>query len=214
MYVQNGFLMLKNQRKEREFNTRRAEILQQAEKIFSVKGYHNVTMAEIADASGFSTGSLYQFFEGKEDLYTSMICEKLDVMYTEIRQTTEKAAGVIDKIDLLVEAQLRFMEKNADFCRLLLKGEGSVLTETMTSLREKLLEGYLRHINFIENMLRDGIVKGVIRDLPANDVAQSLYFLIRASSMEWMLSPEKESLCTKKSFILDFFLNGVKNHAN
>lgn len=206
--------MLKNQRKEREFNTRRAEILEQAEKIFSVKGYHNVTMAEIADASGFSTGSLYQFFEGKEDLYTSMICEKLDVMYTEIRQTTEKAAGVIDKIDLLVEAQLRFMEKNADFCRLLLKGEGAVLTETMTSLREKLLEGYLRHINFIENMLRDGIVKGVIRDLPANDVAQSLYFLIRASSMEWMLLPEKESLCSKKSFILDFFLNGVKNHAN
>ena len=206
--------MLKNQRKEREFNTRRAEILEQAEKIFSVKGYHNVTMAEIADASGFSTGSLYQFFEGKEDLYTSMICEKLDVMYTEIRQTTEKAAGVIDKIDLLVEAQLRFMEKNADFCRLLLKGKGAVLTETMTSLREKLLEGYLRHINFIENMLRDGIVKGVIRDLPANDVAQSLYFLIRASSMEWMLLPEKESLCSKKSFILDFFLNGVKNHAN
>lgn len=206
--------MVKSQRKEREFNTRRAEILEQAEKIFSVKGYHNVTMAEIADASGFSTGSLYQFFEGKENLYTTMICEKLDVMYEEIRQTTDKATDVVDKIDLLVDAQLRFMEKNADFCRLLMKGEGAVLTETMSFLREKLMEGYLQHINFIENMLKDGITKGVIRNLPANDMAQSLYFLIRASSMEWMLSPEKESLNTKKSFILDFFLNGVKNHEN
>ena len=206
--------MVKSQRKEREFNTRRAEILEQAEKIFSVKGYHNVTMADIAAASGFSTGSLYQFFEGKENLYTTMICEKLDVMYEEIRQTTDKATDVVDKIDLLVDAQLRFMEKNADFCRLLMKGEGAVLTETMSFLREKLMEGYLQHINFIENMLKDGITKGVIRNLPANDMAQSLYFLIRASSMEWMLSPEKESLNTKKSFILDFFLNGVKNHEN
>jgi AcrR family transcriptional regulator len=52
---------------------RRAEILRTAEKIFAAKSFHDVTMAEIANASGFSTGSLYQFFEGKENLYTTMI---------------------------------------------------------------------------------------------------------------------------------------------
>ena len=56
------------ERKEREFHTRRADILEQAEKIFSTKGYHNVTVAEIANASGFAIGSLYQFFDGKEHL--------------------------------------------------------------------------------------------------------------------------------------------------
>ena len=61
--------MVRSERKEREFNTRRAEILEQAEKIFAAKGFHDVTMAEIAGASGFSIGALYQFFKGKEHLY-------------------------------------------------------------------------------------------------------------------------------------------------
>jgi AcrR family transcriptional regulator len=65
--------MVRSERKEREFNMRRAEILRTAEKIFAAKSFQDVTMAEIANASGFSTGSLYQFFEGKENLYTTMI---------------------------------------------------------------------------------------------------------------------------------------------
>ena len=61
--------MVKAKRKEREFNLRRAEILEQAEKIFAAKGFHNTTVAEIAGASGFAVGTLYQFFESKEQLY-------------------------------------------------------------------------------------------------------------------------------------------------
>ncbi len=60
-------------RKEREFKFRRAEILDEAEKIFVLKGFHETTMAEIARSAGFATGSLYQFFEGKEDLYATMM---------------------------------------------------------------------------------------------------------------------------------------------
>ena len=50
-------------RKEKEFQVRRTEILAQAEKIFSAKGFHETTMAQIAEASGFSIGSLYHFFQ-------------------------------------------------------------------------------------------------------------------------------------------------------
>ena len=55
--------MEKAKRKEREFNMRRAEILEHAEKIFAVKGFYNATVAEIAGASGFAIGTLYQFFK-------------------------------------------------------------------------------------------------------------------------------------------------------
>ena len=204
--------MVRSERKEREFNARRAEILKTAEKIFSVKEYHKVTMAEIASASGFSTGSLYQFFEGKENLYTAMIGEKLDVMFSEIRKATEKTGNIIDKIEILVDSQLQFMEKNADFCRLFVKGESIALSEAMTSLREKIIADYLTHVNFIENVLKDGIKSGLIRNISAKDMAQSLFHLIKASSIEWMLSLKTESPGTKKSFILDIFLNGVKKH--
>lgn len=200
------------ERKEREFNMRRADILEKAEKIFAAKGFHNVTMAEIAGASGFSIGSLYQFFEGKENLYATMISDKLDMMYAEVRAATNTAENIIDKIEKLIEAHLQFIEKNTDFCRLFVKGESAALTETMTSLRQKLIDDYFKHITFIENLLRNGIKKGLLRALPPHDMAQSLFSLIRASSLEWMLESTKESPCFKKGYIMDIFLNGVKKY--
>jgi AcrR family transcriptional regulator len=168
------------ERKKREFNMRRAEILKQAEKVFATKGFHNVTVAEIANASGFSIGSLYQFFEGKENLYTTMISEKHDLMYADIRKATNAAKDITSKIEALIDAHLRFIEKNTDFCRLFIKGENAALSEAMTSLRQKLIDDYFKHINFIENLLKDGIKKGLLRALPPHDMASALFHLIRA----------------------------------
>jgi len=200
------------ERKEREFNMRRAEILKQAEKVFAMKGFHNVTMAEIASASGFSIGSLYQFFEGKENLYSTMISEKLDLMYAEIRKATNATKDITGKIEALVNAHLQFIEKNTDFCRLFIKGENAALSESMTLLRQKIIDDYFKHINFIENLLKDGIKKNLLRALPPHEMASALFHLIRASSIEWMLVPTKESLSSKRGFIMDIFLHGVKKY--
>ena len=124
--------MARLERKEREFNMRRTEIIKQAEKLFATKGFHNVTVAEIATASGFSIGSLYQFFAGKENLYTMMIIEKLDLIYAEIRKATNTAKDITSKIEALIDAHLQFVEKNRDFCRIFLRGENDALSEMIT----------------------------------------------------------------------------------
>jgi AcrR family transcriptional regulator len=204
--------MKRVERKKREFNMRRTEILEQAEKVFAAKGFYNVTMAEIANASGFSIGSLYQFFEGKENLYTMMISEKFDLMYAEIRKATNAAKDTTGKIEALIAAHLHFIEKNTDFCRLFIKGENAALSEVMTLLRRKLIDDYFKHITFIENLLKDGIKKGTLRALSPHEMASALFHLIRSSSIEWLLVSAKESLSSKKGFIMDIFLHGVKKY--
>jgi AcrR family transcriptional regulator len=198
------------ERKEREFNMRRTEILEKAEKIFSTKGFHKVTMAEIAVASGFSIGSLYQFFKGKENLYTTMVSEKLDLMYAEVKRATDDAEDISEKLEALIDAYLRFVETNTAFWRLFMKGESAAVSESITSLHQKLMEEYYKHLTLIEDLLDSGIQKGLLRDLPHKDIAQALFHLIKASSVEWMLIPAKESLISKKGLIMDIFLNGVK----
>jgi AcrR family transcriptional regulator len=204
--------MVKSERKEREFNTRRMEILEQAEKIFAARGFHDVTMAEIANASGFSIGSLYQFFQGKEHLYATMISEKIDLMYARIHQEVELANTVTDKIAALIDAKLHFIENNADFCRIFLRGENEALSEMMTSLHQKLIDDYYQHLSFIEKILKNGIKKGSLRSLPPRDLASALFHLIRATSVDWLLVPSKEPLSLKKAFILDLFLHGAKKY--
>jgi AcrR family transcriptional regulator len=204
--------VVRSERKEREFNTRRAEILEQAEKIFAAKGFYNVTMAEIAGASGFSIGSLYQFFRGKEHLYKTMICEKLDLMYTEIREEVNAAKDITTKIATLIDAHFRFVEKNTDFCRIFLRGENDALSEMMTSLRQKLIDDYFQHITFIENLMKSGIKKGFFRPLMPREMAGLLFGVIRSTAIDWMLLPTKGSLNLKKDLIMEIFLQGVKKY--
>lgn len=206
--------MEKTQRKKREFNMRRAAILAEAEKNFSAKGYHNVTVAQIASASGFSTGALYQFFKGKEHLYTTMISEKLTMMYQSITREVKSAKNLNEKLDALVGAQLQFVEKNADFCRIFLRGENELSAQTMSTMRQHLMKGYFKHLSFIENILKVGIKDGKLRNLPPREIAAALSHLIRAASIDWMIMPSKDKLVSKKEMILDIFLNGVKKHDN
>ncbi len=200
----------KAQRKEREYFMRRSSILAEAEKIFSRKGYHDVTVAEIAAASGFSTGFLYQFFEGKEHLYTTMISEKIDWMYESIERQVATIEDLMGKISVLTEAHLMFVEENPDLYRIILRGQGEALSIMMTDIREKLIEKYLNHLSFIENIFEKGIEAGLFRNLPARQMANLLMHIIRAASFDWLMMSTDEPLVSRKEFILDVYLNGVK----
>src|SRR4030043_2044199 len=92
-----GSAMEKERRKEREFNLRRTEILEQAARIFAAKGFHSATVADIANASGFAIGTLYQFFESKEKLYAAVLTEKLGMMYAEVKKAVEKEERRVGK---------------------------------------------------------------------------------------------------------------------
>lgn len=200
------------ERRERELKARRAEILEQAEKIFALKGFYNVTMAEIANAAGFSIGSLYQYFEGKENLYTSIFTEKLDLMHERVREKVDTASGIAQKIEMIISEHFQFVETNADFCRLFIRGENDAPSEIMTSLHQKIKDSHSQHLDFIAGVLKNGAKNGFLRPFPLRDMAEALFGLIRSAAIHWMLFPTNKSLCSKKDFILEIFLRGVQQN--
>jgi len=201
--------MEKSKRKEMEFQLRRTEILSQAEKIFAAKGFHNATMAEIASASGFATGTLYQFFEGKENLYNVMVSEKLDRMYLKIRESVNGQDKVIDKIEKLVEAHFHFVENNVDFCDLLIRGEGLTLADKGTILRDKVIADYFNHISFVESIMRFGMETKTLKSWDPRMMAYTLLGIIRSFFYYWMLTNQDTPLSDKVRCVSDIFLKGV-----
>jgi AcrR family transcriptional regulator len=202
--------MEKSKRKEIEFQLRRTEILKQAEKIFASKGFYNTTMAEIADASGFAIGTLYHFFDGKEKLYTTMVYEKLDKMYSDIRESVNRKKNVLDKIKKLVESHFLAVEKNVDFCDLLIRGEGSSLSDGGTVLRDRLIADYFKHIGFVESIVCLGMEKKILKAMEPRMMAYTLLGIIRSFVYNWMLTSQDTLLSDKVSCVFDIFLKGVR----
>jgi AcrR family transcriptional regulator len=201
--------MEKTKRKEMEFQLRRSEILNTAEKIFASKGFYNSTMAEVANASGFAIGTLYQFFEGKEKLYTTMVSEKLDKMYSEIRQSVNRENTIIDKLEKLVSSHFHFVENNVDFCNLLIRGEGATLSKGETALRDRIIADHLNHIGYLEYIMRWGTQTKELKIMEPRVMAYALLGIIRSFIYGWMLTNQDTPLSDKVNCVLDIFLNGA-----
>jgi AcrR family transcriptional regulator len=65
-------------RRDRERDAHRGEILEAAERVFAAKGYEAATVEEIAREAEFATGTLYNFFDGKEALFLAVADRILD----------------------------------------------------------------------------------------------------------------------------------------
>jgi AcrR family transcriptional regulator len=206
--------MEKEKRKEREFNLRRAAILEQAGKIFAAKGFHNTTVAEIAGASGFAIGTLYQFFESKEQLYTLVLTEKLEMMYAEIQKAVGEETDLLRKIDTLVATQFRFVENNAEFCGIFVRGDYLSLSEGSVELRKRMVSDYAVYVSFIEGVMCDGIRTGILKKMDPRMMAAALTGIINSYASKWLTVAEGASLMDNVQFVIDIFLQGVKKNAH
>src|SRR5512143_2223325 len=54
----------------------RSQLLDAAEEVFGRKGFHATTLKEVAELAEFSVGSVYSFFENKDDLYLSVFLRR------------------------------------------------------------------------------------------------------------------------------------------
>jgi AcrR family transcriptional regulator len=116
----NGDFKMKENisRKEREFLTRRADILSAAEKVFAARGFYGSTMDEIAKRAEFGTGSLYKYFRGKNDLYFSLIDEKVAEITRLVRAELDKDLPPLERIASALDLQLAFIQRNRDFFKI------------------------------------------------------------------------------------------------
>jgi TetR/AcrR family transcriptional regulator len=206
--------MVKAQRKEREFNLRRAEILEQAEKIFAAKGFHNAAVAEIAGASGFAVGTLYQFFPSKEQLYISMLTEKVNMMYSAIRESVAKEMDIVKKIEALVASQFNFVENNMEFCSIFIRGDHLSLSEGSFELRKRLKSDYDLYVSFTEEVIREGIRVGLLKKMEPRMMAAALTGITNSYASKWLSMMEGTSLTSYVPFVMDIFLQGVRKDAN
>jgi len=206
--------MEKEKRKEREFNLRRTEILNQAEKIFSAKGFYNSTVAEIANASGFAIGTLYQFFESKEKLYTAVLTEKLGMMYAGIQNAVEEEQDLLKKIEVLVASQFRFVENNTEFCSIFIRGDYLSLSEGSMDLRARMIKDYTVYASFIEGVMRKGIRAGVLKKMDPRLMADALMGIINSYASKWLIAAEGTSPMVNVQTVVEIFLGGVRKNAH
>jgi AcrR family transcriptional regulator len=78
--------------RDRVIAARRAQILDAAAKVFAEHGFHQTTIHQVAEMAGVADGTIYNYFENKDDLLVSLITRlhKLDVSEEHLSELSQE----------------------------------------------------------------------------------------------------------------------------
>jgi TetR/AcrR family transcriptional regulator len=106
------------ERREREKEARREEIISAAEKVFLSKGLAEATMDEIAESAELSKGTLYLYYKSKEDLYLAVTLRGMEVLHGFFENVVSNGDDPLKQIAGLGEAYYEFFQKHRDYFRM------------------------------------------------------------------------------------------------
>jgi AcrR family transcriptional regulator len=105
------------ERKEREKEQRRNDILGAAEKLFFARGYDGVTMDDIAKAVELNKATLYLYFKDKESLYFTVILRGVTILNAWVRESESRAVSGSEKLWEIGRAYSSFAKEYPDYNR-------------------------------------------------------------------------------------------------
>jgi len=191
------------ERKEREKQQRREEIVQAAERVFFSRGFEKATMDDVAEAAELSKGTLYLYFKSKEDLHMAVALKgiaMLNSLTSGIRQLAENA---LEKLINMGQACIEFTSSHPDHMNSIMLLEGFELQSISYSADDMRQMIYQESpVGMVLEIVEQGVEEKLIRsDIPAPVIAHTLWmqmlgvirFIMKKTALLEMLdlSPEK-----------------------
>jgi len=145
---------------------RRRQIAEAAVQLFIKKGFHKTTTREIAQAAGFSIGSLYEYIASKEDVLY-LVCEAI---HTEVeRGVTEALTRATVGRDALVEVIREYFlvcDRMSDFILLIYQETRSLPSQW----QRRVLENELRITGLFVEVLASIAATGELPNLDERSI--------------------------------------------
>jgi AcrR family transcriptional regulator len=185
-------------------NVTRGRLLEAAEKVFLRRGFRNASVEEIAAEAGHTTGAVYSNFDGKDDLFFTILEERQQRRLAELRRQVEAgddpAANVGAWFSAVIESQRQW---------LLLIAESWSHAARDPKLRPRFAARHRRARKAIGELVeRAAAERGIKLPIPAQDVGTILIALANGFALE-RISARAEIPESLFGQALAFFFGGL-----
>jgi AcrR family transcriptional regulator len=117
-----GAVSRREQRRRQHHELSRAQLLDAAEEVFGRKGFHETTLKEVAELAEFSVGSVYSFFDNKDDLFRQIFVRRGDQFMSAMRTAlADDGVAPLEQLHRLVDLEVGFFREHRHFGRLFLR---------------------------------------------------------------------------------------------
>jgi TetR/AcrR family fatty acid metabolism transcriptional regulator len=201
-------------RSDRKSIDKRAVILDAALKTFVKRGYPETKVAEIASDAGVAEGTIYNYFQSKEDLLLALFDEKWGMIIDEIRKKIGRLEDPNKKLKAIFATVVMMFKKNRQLAELFMVD----IKQSSIFLNNYTINRIVEFLGLIEEILEEGKRKGLYRkDLDTRVAKMIIFGAAQGILLSWVLSessaikgkPFKFSLYQAAKTLKDVFKSGL-----
>ncbi|HTZ14787.1 MAG TPA: TetR/AcrR family transcriptional regulator [Mycobacterium sp.] len=195
---------------DQEKSQRRDEIIAAAKKVFARNGFHATTIAEIAKEADLAYGSVYWYFDSKDDLFRKLIAVEEYGLRTHVAIALAKSGTRFGYAEAPFRASLRatfeFFDANPATAKLLFRD-----AYALDSRFDKQLGGvYERFIDDIESLIATAQDRGDVVAAPPRLVAYMLTALIGHMAHRRLSTDDGVSAAEAADLVVALVIKGLR----
>jgi len=144
-------------------SSKRERIIEAGLKLFANESYQAVTMDRVAEAAGVAKGTLYLYFQSKEDLYLGILTDGMESISRNYQASVDPQADVKIRLRRAITLSIEFYDQRRDLLRLMMTEEPR-MPEARNRLREEWRD---RRVRFFNSLIEEGVQSGAFRAVDA-----------------------------------------------
>lgn len=202
---------IKTNRKEIEKEARKRDIIDIAARLFSEKDFHEVKVDEIAERVGLSKGTIYLYFENKENLFFSIIIDRANALYAQLLEASRSNADFTKCLHDFVSAYLGFFRKHEAFFKIIHSEKTRLDMETHYKMHDYSSEVLRSLFTVVTELMQKGQKNGMLRTGDPRTLGKILIALLNVYTFQRIILGERIKPDKEVSEVIDFFLNGARD---
>jgi AcrR family transcriptional regulator len=191
----------------------REKLIEVARKLFADKGIDDITMNDIASASGKGRRTLYTYFNNKQEIYNAVIESELNILYKSLQEVVEKNipsdVKLLEFINIRLESTKKVVYRNGSL--------GAEFFRDIWHVENIRRPFDIKEIMFLRNILADGVKEGVFNVANPKNMAIILHSAFKGLEVPYIRGTiESFSLTDKREInsIIGLLFYGLKKRKN
>jgi len=189
-------------------DNKREQIRKAALAVFSRRGFHETTVAEIAEEAGIAKGTIYLYFKNKNDLLLDLVRRNHEEIEAEVALILEQERTPGEQIRAVVRQMLKYRREKFEVHRVLFT-QYLRADDAQDPVIREMKQAMEKRVQMVMDIYREGVRQKEFRDLDplfAVEMLSGMFhqFLLRDLSKPGGCPPEEQG-----DQILDLFFHGV-----
>ena len=192
---------------EQNKRAKRKAIFRAAIEIFAKNGFHNTKMSDIAKEANVADGTIYLYYQNKDDLFIKVFKEMVDEKLSEIMDEIDKENNALDKLRKFLSLHVKLFTENTSYTKFFVQ---EIRQSPDFYSKYPDFAPINNYIDCLEKLILEAIDQKLLRPLNVKIVSRMLYGSIDTLLTEWTLNGTAFNLDEINETVIDFFHNGMK----